>query len=294
MGILNALLYYLIILPISALPFFVLHGVSNVLYVAFYYFPGYRKKVVLKNLRNSFPDKSEKEIQDICKKFYKHFSDLIVESIKTFTITKRQVLKRVKCINPEVLDKYFDQHKTVMIAGGHLNNWELFAVAVDNLVKHKAVGIYKPLTNKFFDKKMQVTRGKYGLILLAIKKVKQFMDDNLNNPMGIIFAIDQSPSNPENAYWMRFLNQDTGVAYGIEKYAREYNYPVVYGRINKVKRGYYTFEFFDITDNPKEMKHGEIIERTTHLLEKDIIAAPQYWLWTHKRWKHRMPDKFKK
>jgi KDO2-lipid IV(A) lauroyltransferase len=291
MAILNALLYYLIILPISALPFAVMYGISNLLYVVFFYLSGYRKKVVLKNLRNSFPDKSEEEINMICKKFYKHFCDLIVESIKTFTISKRQVLKRVKCLNPEVIDKYFEQNKTVMIAGGHLNNWELFAVAVDNLIKHKAVGIYKPLSNKFFDKKMQITRGKYGLILLSIKRVKQFMDDNINNPTGIIFAIDQSPSNPDNAYWMRFLNQDTGISYGIEKYAKEYNYPVIYGRINKVKRGYYTFEFFDITDSPRNTNHGEIIEKTTLMLEKDIIANPQYWLWTHKRWKHKRPNK---
>ena len=288
-NILNPILYYLIIIPISLLPFPVLYAISDFLFVIFYYVSGYRKKVVLQNIRNSFPEKSEKEHLAICKKFYRHFSDLVVESIKTFTISEKQVLKRFFVLNPEVIDKYFDQNRSVFIAGGHFNNWELLAVGIDNWVKHKTVGIYTPLSNKYFDGKMQLTRSKYGLKMISTRTVKRFLDSNPNELTATIFAIDQSPSNPNSAYWMTFLNQETAVLYGVEKYAKEYNYPVVYGIINKVKRGHYNLELVDVTANPKETAYGEIIEKTQHLLEIDIRKNPEYWLWTHKRWKHKKP-----
>lgn len=290
MIVFNALLYYLVIIPISLLPFPLLYALSNGLYILFYYMLGYRKKVVLQNIRNSFPDKTEKEHIEICKKFYRHFCDLVVESLKTFTISEKEVLKRVICTNPEVIDKYFDQKRSVIIAGGHYNNWELFAVAVDALIKHKTVGIYKPLSNKYFDGKMRGTRSKYGLEMISTKEVKPFFDKHINVLTATIFGTDQSPSNPNNAYWMKFLNQDTGVLFGAEKFAKEYNYPVVYGRLNKLKRGHYSLDFTDVTDTPTETAYGQITEKMTLLLEKDIEAIPQYWLWTHRRWKHKRPQ----
>jgi KDO2-lipid IV(A) lauroyltransferase len=266
-----------------------LYVISDFLYFNFYYVFGYRKAVVQQNILNSFPEMSEKDRNEICKKFYKHFSDLILESIKTFTISNKQVQKRVVCKNPEVINKYFEQKRSVIIAGGHLANWEIFAVAVDAIIKHQAVGIYTPLSNKYFDTKMRNTRSRYGLIMVSARKVKPFFDQHINELTATIFAIDQSPSNPRSCYWTNFLNQETGVLFGTEKFGKEYNYPVLYGRINKEKRGYYSFEFFDIGDQPKDTEHGEITEKVTRLLEKDIIASPQYWLWSHKRWKHKRP-----
>lgn len=290
MIVFNALLYYLVIIPISLLPFPLLYALSDGLYVLFYYMLGYRKKVVLQNIQNSFPDKTEKEHIEICKKFYRHFCDLVVESLKTFTISEKEVLKRVICTNPEVIDNYFDRKRSVIIAGGHYNNWELFAVAVDALIKHKTVGIYKPLSNKYFDGKMRGTRSKYGLEMISTKEVKPFFDKHINVLTATIFGTDQSPSNPNNAYWMKFLNQDTGVLFGAEKFAKEFNYPVVYGRLNKLKRGHYSLDFTVVTDAPTETAYGEITEKITLLLEKDIQAIPQYWLWTHRRWKHKRPE----
>lgn len=290
MIILNVLLYYLVIIPISSLPFPVLYVISDFLYILFYYGIGYRKKVIFQNISNSFPERSEKERIEICKKFYRHFCDLIVESLKTFTISKKEVLKRVVCKNPDGVNKYFEQGRSVIIAGGHYNNWEIFAVAVDELIKHKTVGIYTPLSNKYFDEKMRSTRSKYGLFMISTKKVKRYLDDNKNIPTATIFGFDQSPSNPRSAYWMNFLNQDTGMQFGAEKFAKEYDIPVVYGRINKEKRGHYSFEFYDVTDTPKATAHGYITETINRHLEKDIRALPQYWLWSHRRWKHKRPE----
>lgn len=294
MKIVNYIIYYCLIIPVSLLPFPLLYGLSDFLFFLFYYVLGYRKKIVTGNIKRSFPEKSEKEQLQIARKFYRHFCDLILESIKTFTISEKEVAKRVVCKNPEAINKYYDQNRSVIIAGGHYNNWEIFAVGVDALIKHKAVGIYKPLSNKFFDEKIRGTRGKYGLYMISTKIVKRVFDEEVNNLISTIFAIDQSPSNSNNCYWMEFLNQETGVLFGVEKYAKEYNFPVVYGRINKEKRGHYSFEFFPVFDNPRETEYGKITEKVTKMLAEDIQAIPEYWLWTHRRWKHKKPENWKK
>ena len=192
-------------------------------------------------------------------------------------------------VNPEVVDKYFNEGRSIILAGGHYNNWELFAVAIDDLVKHHCIAIYKPLNNKFFDEKMRETRGKYGLEMISTKAIKAIFEKRAGELNAVIFGADQSPGNPKSAYWMNFLNQDTGVLFGTEKYAREFNMPVLYGRILKLKRGHYTFEVIPVCDDPASMPYGAITEAHTRLLEKDIENEPAYWLWSHRRWKHKRP-----
>ena len=141
----SALFYYLIILPISALPYFVLYRISDFLYILFFYLLGYRKNVIVGNIKRSFPEKSGIDHIDIAKKFYAHFCDLIVESLKVFSISESQVQRRMKFVNPEVMNRYFYEGKSVIMAGGHFNSWELFAVAIDSAIKHNSIAIYKPL-----------------------------------------------------------------------------------------------------------------------------------------------------
>ena len=282
--------YYGFILPLSRLPFFVLYGISNVFYFIFYYLSGYRKKVVMQNIRNSFPEKTHKEHVLICKQFYRHLCDITLESLKIFSIREHEVYERMICKNPEVVNRYFDQGRSIILAGGHFNNWELFAVAIDHAVKHQTIAIYKPMTNLFFDQKMRETRSKYGLRMISTKIVRQVMEQERGSMTMTIFGIDQSPPLTSNSYWMRFLNQDTGVLFGAERYAKEFNYPVVFCRINKESRGHYSFEFVDVVEFPLESAFGEITEKVTHLIEQDIIKNPQYWLWSHKRWKHKRPQ----
>jgi KDO2-lipid IV(A) lauroyltransferase len=212
-----------------------------------------------------------------------------VESLKLFTISKKSVLARLQVVNPELADKYFANGKSVIFVGGHYNNWELLAVAIDAQLKHHCVALYKPLTNKFFDIQMRKTRGKFGLEMVSIREARSFFENRKSELNAVIFGSDQSPGNPERAYWMKFLNQDTAVLFGAEKFAKEYNIPVLYGHINKIRRGYYTFELELITDDPKSMPYGAITEAHTRILEKDINREPQYWLWSHRRWKHKKP-----
>ena len=283
------LLNNLLIVPVSLLPYPLLYGLSDILFLVFYYLIGYRKKVVLKNIQRSFPNKTTEEHSAICKEFYHHFCDLILESLKVFTISEKEVKERMVFVNPELVNRYFEKGQSMILAGGHYNNWELFAVGIDAAIKHPAIAIYKPLSNPFFDQKMRTTRSKFGLRMISTKDVKEVMDQEKNNLSMTIFGIDQSPGNPAKCYWTKFLNQDTGVLFGAEKYAKEYNYPVVFGHITKLKRGFYTFEFIEVTDQPRSTQFGEIMEKLTRLLEKDILQKPEYWLWSHKRWKHKRP-----
>ncbi len=289
MYILNAALYYLIILPISLLPFRILYLFSDFLFFWLYRVAGYRTKVVSQNLKNALPDKTPEELKKIEFEFYHHLCDVIVESLKSFTISSEQVLKRMIYTNPEVINRFSDAGQSVLIAGGHYNNWEWTAISSQQQLKHKMLAVYTPLSNKYFDQKMLSTRSKYGLRLISFKEITNFYATHQHLCTATIFGIDQSPRNPNKCYWTTFLNQDTGVQFGVEKFARDYNYPVIFARITKIKRGYYSIHLAVASEHPREEPHGNIIETTTRLLEEQILEKPQFWLWTHRRWKHKRP-----
>jgi len=163
----GALLYYCLLKPISLLPLPILYIKSRGYYFWLYKVFGYRKEVVMKNIRNSFPEKSEKEIKQVTRQFYKHFCDIIVEGIKSFSISERTLQKHVEPVNTELLEKYFHQNRSVILCTGHYANWEWPAIAFIRHSSHKALGIYLPLKNKFFDRKLQETRSKFGLTLMS-------------------------------------------------------------------------------------------------------------------------------
>ena len=282
----SRILYYIFIVPISLLPYSILYFFSDILYFIIYKIIKYRKNVVYTNLKNSFPEKSTKEVKEIMRKFYHHFCDVIVESCKGFTISEKELSKRVNIKNPELSNFYAKNDQNIIFIAGHYNNWEICAQACPIYSKHQCIGIYKPLKDKFLNDKINLSRSKYGLRLISMIQVKKYFKKE-NQPKAIIFSTDQNPAIVKNAYWLDFLNQDTAVLFGAEKYAVEYNCPVIYASINKVKRGFYEVEYSLVTDNPKEKKYGDITKDFTKRLENDIINQPQYWLWSHKRWKHK-------
>ena len=286
----SKIVYYLVLLPISKLPYPLLYLFSNFVFFIIYRVVGYRKKVVFSNIKKSFPDKTTKEHQAIMIGFYRHFCDLILESIKCFSLKKKEALKRFVLTNPEVANQFYEKGQDVIFVGGHYNNWEILAVSVGMQFKHIPMGIYKPLSDRFLDVKMKESRQKYRLKMCATFEVKELMDANLGEPKGTIFAIDQSPSNPNKSYWMNFLGQETSVLFGAEKYAKELDLPVIFCKIEKTKRGHYIGTLKLLCDNPTEQPYGAITQMGTQELEKDVLEAPQYWLWSHKRWKHKRPE----
>lgn len=287
MILLNYLLYYGIILPLSYMPMFVLHGVADVLFVLIYYVFPYRKKVVLTNLRNAFPEKSEKEIYQIARKFYRHFCSIMVESIKAFSISNKTLLKYFKITNTELLDKYYAQNKSVILVTGHYGNWEWAALSLALQSKYQASGIYQPIRNKFFDRVMQQTRSKNGLILIPPKETADYFIKLKDRLVAYGFIADQSPSNPDKGQWLTFLNQPTSVLTGTERYAKMHDCVVLFGKIDMPKRGHYTLTYIPVSDKPHATQDGEITIAHTQILESIIKKRPELWLWTHRRWKHK-------
>lgn len=261
---------------------------SDGVYFILYKILGYRKEVVLNNLRNSFPDKSEDEINDIAKKFYKYLCDLFLETFKTLTISRGKMLQR--CSINEQAQKLFDrlaeEDKSIILVMGHYGNWEWAGNTFSMLCKHQLYVIYHPLQSKFFDKLMYDMRSRFGTKLIPMKETFRQMLSTRRELNATAFIADQTPQ-PDNAYWTTFLNQETPVFWGTEIIAKKINYPVVYATVKRVKRGYYEIVAEELVSDPKNTKEGEISELHTKRLEKDIIEDPVIWLWSHRRWKHK-------
>lgn len=286
-----ALLYYISIpwlYLISWLPFWALYLLSDGIRVLLFGLIGYRKKVVLTNLRNSFPEKSEVEIQTIARQFYRNFCDLVLETLKTLTIGPAALKKHVLFEDRSVFQQYFDQGKSVIVVMGHVGNWELGGARFALEPIHPLYVIYHPLHNPYFDRLVYHMRTRMGNRLYAMKDTIRSMMANRDQVTATAFIADQTPS-PQSAYWTTFLNQDTPIFTGTEKLARKLGFPVIYVSLRRVKRGLYAIEPEVLIEDPKATAPNEISEMHTRRLEQDIIAYPDTWLWTHRRWKHKKP-----
>jgi KDO2-lipid IV(A) lauroyltransferase len=286
---LSALAYYLIVFPLSLLPLRILYLFSSFLTFIFCFVIPYRKKVIEENLKRSFPDKSTTEIKKLRNQFYAHFSDILIEGIKNLSISENELRKRFKVLNPQILTDLYEKNKSVLLVSGHFNNWEWLITAQSFLFPHHAIGIGMPLSNKFWDHKVNQRRARFGMEIIHAKQVHDCFQQQ-TKPFATLILSDQSPGDSEKAFWMTFLNQETGVLFGCELLAHQYNQAVVYFQVNKIKRGYYEMTLKLITENANSCKWGEITTQHTQLLEKAIIENPPFWMWSHKRWKRKIPS----
>jgi Kdo2-lipid IVA lauroyltransferase/acyltransferase len=281
-------IFYAINWIITLLPLRILYIFSDLLFLGFYYFPTYRKKVVLSNLRNSFPEKSEKEIKIIAYRFYRHLADLFVETLKLTHLSKKQLMKRMRLTNPELLEELYHNDRDVLGVLGHYNNWE-WLQSMNYYTSLQNVSIYKPLQNKRFDRFMYKLRHKNGMILTPmssiIREIIRLRGEKKRSLFG--FITDQTPPRNELKYWTTFLNQDTPVYQGIEKIAAKYDMAVVWFSTDKVKRGYYTVTAEMLYEHTKGLHEHEITESHVRKLEQNILKNPEYWIWSHRRWKHK-------
>lgn len=284
-----ALAYYIFVLPLSYLPLWVLYLFTDFFYLLLITIIPYRKSVITANLEKSFPKKSASEINLLRRKFYRHFTDLLAEGVKNLTISKSSLEKRFKVSNPEVIRELYDAQKNVLLVSGHYNNWEWLITSQDILFPHQAYGIGMPLTSAFWDKKINGKRQRYGMKVIHAKNYKEELSSNPNELKCVLVLSDQSPGDSKKSYWMEFLNQPTAVLFGTEMMAHELDYAVVFFATRKVKRGHYELTLDLITDSPKSLSWGEITEAHTRKLEKIIQEQPQFWLWSHKRWKRDIP-----
>jgi len=282
------LLFYTVLKPLSFLPLGLLFFFSDITFVLTYYIVKYRRNVVKQNLQNAFPKKTALELKKIERKFYHHFTDFIFESIKSLSISEKNVIKRTQLKNQDLLDKYYKEGKNVLVVCGHYNNWEFYALSLPKRLKHTTYSLYQPLKNNFFDKMLLNSRSRNGMKLIKTNDVITFFREENKNPKLMVVVNDQSPTNKNKAYWNTFLNQNTGWNIGPEKLAKKFDYVVLFGHSKKVSRGFYEVEFSLITETPKTTNDEFITDKYTSILEEIIQKKPEFWLWSHKRWKHKM------
>ena len=282
-------LYFLVVIPLSCLPLNVLYLFTDILFFLLITLFPYRKNVITENLKRSFPEKSESELNLIRRKFYRHFCDLLAEGIKNLSISESELRSRFVINNPELMDQLFSNKKSVILVSGHFNNWEWLITSQNFQFKHQAMGIGMPMTSKFWDKKINEKRERFGMKVIHSKNFKEEIKKFTDTPVAILTLADQSPGDSKKSYWINFLNQQTAVSFGTEQMAHQYNFAVVCFTTRKVKRGRYEMSLELITDNPTDMSWGQITERHVKLLEKEIQQSPQNWIWSHKRWKRETP-----
>lgn len=275
-------LYLLSLLPLQLLFFF-----ARLLYYLLYYIIGYRKKVVHQNLINSFPEKSITEILDIEKKYFRYLALLIFEIIKLATISKKEALKRVKFRGLEQLEVHFKAGESILACTGHYGNWELGTLALGLNISAKTIVIFKPLSNKIFGNWFDTLRTQYGNIFVAMKQTLRCMATYRTEPTLLCFASDQSPAREEARYFTDFLNQPTAALLGVEKIAKQTNRPIYYFKVSPVQKGYYEIDVLPLCLDPSKTETFEITNLHFKFLEDTINEQPQYWLWSHNRWKFK-------
>ncbi|MBE9490405.1 MAG: lysophospholipid acyltransferase family protein [Bacteroidetes bacterium] len=292
-------LAYILIYPflwlISILPFRLLYALSDIIYVFIYRIIGYRKKTVKENLRLVFPNKSKEEINRITKAFYHHLCDMILESIKSMTISEAEMKKRFVFANFEEIHKITNQNKSIILMCAHYGSWEWIFI-LQKYTQVKGYAIYKRLANKYFDRLVKRIRAKYNTYLITTKEtITELTKSKKAGEVSISgFASDQSPKVNKAFHWKEFMGIKVPVHTGAEMIAKKLDMAVVMFKVKRLKRGFYETSFETITLNPNKHSDYEITDIFLELVEKQIYEAPEYYLWTHKRWKHRdkVPEKF--
>jgi lauroyl/myristoyl acyltransferase len=273
---------------ISILPFRLFYWFSDFVYLILYYIIGYRKKTVRENLALAFPNLSAKERLVIEKKSYHHLCDIFLEMIKTMTISPEEMNKRFIITNLEVVKEYEKKGKSTILLASHYASWE-WLLTLNEKTLFRGIGVYKKIANKYFDKLIRDIRSKYKAELVETKRAIPLIAENQEKGILSMYGLasDQSPKLNRAFHWDKFMGVEVPVHTGAEMLAKRYDLNVLFVKVKKVKRGFYEATFVPITDNPKSIPDFEITNVFLREVEKQILEAPEYYFWTHKRWKHK-------
>ena len=286
----NALIYYTaypLLYLVSRLPFALVYTLSDLLCFIIHRLVGYRKEIVRSNIKRALPHYSEAEYKRIEKEFYRHFCDIFLEIIKSMGMTKEEMLTRFQVKNIEVLTQFEQEKRSVFILCGHYASWE-WMMSLGNRMKHTGYGIYRPIRNPYFNRLIQRIRSRHNAFMIPQQEAAEIIRTRESiNECGVYgFASDQSPRPTPKTYWRTFMGTEVPVYTGAERLARELNIPLVYGEINRVKRGFYEVEFKLLSAQPKTTEVNEITDRYTDWLETQISQDPTQYMWSHRRFKY--------
>jgi len=287
------LLYGLLYL-FSLLPFFVLYRISEFFYFLIYHVWGYRKEIVLNNIAIAFPEKTEAERKKIAKEFYLGFIDNFVETIKLFSISKKELNKRFTC-DYAFLNKYYETGANVQAHLGHFFNWEYANLSVSLNSRFPALVVYMPLLNKAVNKIFLKLRMRFNADMIAATRFRTEFLPFIRKRYCLVFVADQNAGMPDSAYWCSFFGRYVPFVTGPEKSARLNNCVVLFVKFAKIKRGFYNATFHLLTDAPRSLQEGEITKIMIRHIEDSIREQPANYLWTHRRWKHEFdPSRHKR
>ena len=263
-----------------------LYVLSDIVFFFLYYLIKYRRKVVFQNLRNSFKNKNDIELRKIEKRFYHHFCDVTFESLKSLTISKDMAMKRFRVKNPDLIQKYFEQKKNIILYAAHFGNWEWLSF-LPLFFPYQVTTFYQALSNKYFDDLMKIRRERFGVMCFESDKgYRAIISFKQKNILTLNFIIgDQSPRKSSSKHWINFLNQETAFLVGADRIAKKSNQIVIFPAYTKKKRGFYEIEFKIIEEEIEKKNSNEIINKYAKLLEESITNSPELWLWSHRRWK---------
>ncbi len=274
---------------ITLLPLGILYVFSDILFLFLYYYPSYRRQIVAENLTRSFPEKSAEEIRQIEKAFYRHLSDLFIEVLKLPGMSKKELLRRVKLNNPELIKPFYESGKDIALVYSHYNNWEWLTTVFPLFTAYKCVGAYKPVKNKIVNKFLNDQRTRYKADPAPMQMVLRRIIENRKKGIRAMYGFisDQTPARALIEYYTDFLNQETPVFLGLEKIATKYNMAVLFMDIRKIRRGFYEVTLDVLFENTKGLPKYLITDTHVKRLEKTIMEKPEYWIWTHRRWKYK-------
>lgn len=270
------------------LPFKALYVFSDFVYLIVYYLIGYRKQTVRENLALALPHLSEEERLDIEKKSFRHLCDMFLEMIKTMTISKKELDQRFTFINFEVFKKLEAKEKSIAMMMAHYASYE-WAISMNAYLTYSGYAIYKKLANPYFDALVRNIRSKFKATLITTKETIPFIINNKKNNLLSIFgfASDQSPKAESAFHWQKFMGIEVPVHTGAEMLSKKYDMNIIFLKVKKVKRGHYEASFEILSENVHEVPDYQITDKFLKLVEQQIYEAPEYYLWTHNRWKHR-------
>ncbi|MDA8685444.1 lysophospholipid acyltransferase family protein [Robiginitalea sp.] len=282
---------------IAHTPFNGIYRISNGLYFLLYRVFSYRKTVVRNNLELVFPEKSKSERLQLEKDFFRHLCDLFLETIKFMGISRSEIEAHFEFINISELQRLEKDGKSVVLLFPHYANWE-WAITLDIYSKLKGYGIYQPLANRHFDKLVRKIRSNFGTTLISTKETQQIMSENAQKNQPALYGIigDQSPRPTKAYHWGEFLGIRVPMHTGAEFLAKTHNLAVVFLKVRKIARGKYTGELITLAENPEAFQNYQITDAFFRETERAILEQPQYYLWTHRRWKHRdkLPKDYEK
>ncbi len=272
---------------LALLPLSILYPMAALCYYPMYYLLRYRRKVVRENLCNSFPEKPLPEIIRVEKQFYKYLCELSAEIVKIPGLSKQEFDRRVRFSNLDIVTPYFEKGQSILVCTGHYGNWEWGMLTFGFKVPAASYVIYKPVNNQQFDQWFLKSRSKFGNQLVSMRQTLRAIAGSRESLSVFAFAGDQTPVKHEARHWLTFLHQPTAVLTGMEKISLQTGRPVFYFKINRVRRGHYQIDCIPLATNPATTAPGEITARSFRILEEMIKEAPPYWLWSHRRWKHK-------